>query len=291
VYTGFRSTWRGTAPPPSVNSVEVYFSALEVDDYGRTTRAKYHNDASRSDDDYCVETKYATPTGTKARMLTVPTSRKVTNCSLETGALLVYAEESFEYDKLMSGLVGSGLVTAHTVYRHATDTGAYLSTVRAFDATYDVSGNPIKVEATREDGATRTTTLQYDGFGVVPTRRTVSGTNIPALDTWMTFDPISGELVATLHANAKTVGATYDGYGRPVLDTIDSGGVHGILVARTYLGFDGDVKGRRVQVKQFTDPVAQLQIASEPGRVTRSSTSSVACRRAKRHWGRITRAR
>jgi len=262
-------SWRGSAAPPAAANVQAGTFVRSVDDFGRVTSILYSNDLSRNDDDYCVDTTYATPTSVEAPILAAVASRKVWDCG-KSGTSIVLGEESFEYDKLYGGMVSQGLPTSHTVYRHATDTGAWLGTIRQFDADYDVSGNAVKVTTSREDGAWRTTEVTYDGFGLAPTSTRVSGSAVPTLSSSQALDPVTEQILTRTDENGTLRGAQYDGFGRIVLETATPVGANsGVLAAHSYLGFDGsDPFGRRVSVKEFADPVKEAQIHDEPGRVT-----------------------
>ena len=263
-------SWRGSAAPPSADNVQTSSSVRSVDDYGRVTSVFYQNDIFRSDDDVCVDVQYAAPANLDQPVLTAIASRKVWACGKGNAVL---AQEAFEYDHLFPGLVSRGRPTSHLVFRHAADTGSYLGTIREYDAEYDASGNPIKIAGVREDGARRATEISYDPFGLTPETTQISATNVAAIRATLLNDPISGALVGTKDQNGTIRGTTFDGFGRPVLDTIMLPGAPapGVLAARTYLGFDGaDPQGRRVSVKQLTDPVAPIAVDTERGRISTS---------------------
>ena len=237
LYTRSTQSWRGTAAPPSDQNVQIYTSIRSVDDYGRITSMFYQNDATQNDDDVCVDTTYATPTDPTTHVLSAIASRKVWACG-DKGDGTTRAEESFEYDKLVTGLVFQGLPTSHTVYRHATDTGVWLSTIREYDADYDVNGDPIKVVTSRL-GASRTTQISYDPFGLAPTDTSVSGTSLATISASQEIDPITNQVLSQKDENGTIRGTTFDGFGRPVLQTIMAPGdaAPGVLAAHTYLGF------------------------------------------------------
>jgi RHS repeat-associated protein len=258
LFTRATESWRGTAAPPAAENVQIYTTVRSVDDYGRPTSMFYQNDASRDDDDFCVDTTYATPVDPATSILTAVYSRKVWACSDKSDAR-VLAEDSWEYDKQYPGLVSQGLPTSHTVYRHATDTGAYLNTIRKFDADYDALGNPFKVTSVREDGATRTTQIDYDSFGLAPVHTAVDGTNVPTLEASRTIDQVTNVILSETDENGTTRGRAFDGFGRPTVETIASVNANGILATHSYLGYDGtDPLGRRVVNNEYTDPVADV---------------------------------
>ena len=269
LYTRSTQTWRGTAAPPDTANVQVFTSVRSVDDQGRLTSVLYQNDASRSDDDVCVDTTYAKSDNT-THVLDAVAERKVWACGDKSDGR-TYAHESWIYDSLFPGVVYQGLPTSHKVDRYATDTGQYLSTIQEFDASYNALGSPIGVSTTREDGANRITTIAYDEFGIAATNTSVSGTNVPTLSAAQAVDPISGQLLEKGDENGTVRGTTYDGFGRPVLRTIrrPSDSSAGVLGAINYLGFEGgDAQGRRVAVEEFTDPVDPGQVGKGLGRVS-----------------------
>ena len=231
---------------------------------------RLRNDAYRIEDDVCVDITYANPTGPNERVLFVVASRKVwggTNCSEGVHGIVVFAEDSWEYDQLYPGFVSQGHLTAHTLYRHAADTGAYPGTVREYDIEYDALGNPVEITRRREDGTWRTVAIDYDRFGLAAVHKRVKGTNVPTLETFLTVDPVTSELVGSTDENGAVI-VTLDGFRRPVLEHMDGrGGVGGVISATSYLGFaGGDLLGRRVVVKEFTDPVDKSEIATHEGR-------------------------
>ena len=270
LYTTATQTWKGTAAPPSSANVQTTTSVRSVDDSGRITSVLYQNDATLTDDDVCVDTTFAAPTDPALHVWSAVSTRKVWACGPK-GDGRVYAQESWEYDGLSAGNVTQGLPTAHIVERHATDTGQNLGSVREYDATYNAYGAPITVLTKREDSATRATSISYDSFGISATDTKVTTSDGSALVATQAVDPISGQLLSRTDENGTTRGATYDGFGRLVSGTIQTptDPTPGVLVARSYLGFDGnDPSGRRISVEHFTDPVAQTSVGTGLGRVS-----------------------
>ena len=268
VYTGSSQSWRGSAAPPATQNVQVATSVRSIDDYGRATSTLYQNDIFRADDDLCVDVTYAAPTNLDQPVLTAISSRKVWGCGKGNAVL---GQEYTEYDKQSLGLVSLGQPTSRTVVRYTADTGAVIRTFREFDADYDATGNPTKITSVREDGGKRTTQLSYDSFGLSLNTTAVMGGTLPVLVTTQVIDPISNELVGIKDPNGTVRGTTFDGFGRPLLDTISTPGdaAPGVLAARTYLGFDGvDPDGRHVAVKEFTDPVTPGNVGTAPGRTS-----------------------
>jgi len=258
-------------------------AAIEtVDDFGRVTTLRQNNDLTRTDDDLCTQTVYATPTGTNERVLNAPASRATTNCNSTPVTL---AQENWEYDtsaagvKLPAGKVSTGFITAHIISRLNTDTGAPIadaqgkSDIRAFDATYDTSGNPVSVTKTRDDSATQTVTTVYDPFGLAPISVKTEATNadrtaLPPITATVTRDPITLATLNTTDPNGAQSGNTFDGFGRVLLSTVSlPDGTSGALSSISYLGFaSGDTSGRRIVQKVFTDPVAPANVATAVGR-------------------------
>lgn len=267
LYTRYTSSWRGDAAPPSPDNVMVGTSVRSVDDFGRVTSILYKNDIFRSDDDVCVDITYASPVGSDEHVLSAISSRTVWECERGTA---VYAEETWEYDKLPPGNVSRGLTTAHTILRYAPDTGTCLGEVREYDIDYDTAGNPIEIVQVREDGATRSTAISYDPFGLVPRHISLTATGAPTLEVFHAVDPVSSEVLASTDENSTTRGTSFDGFGRPLLSKIETpDGTKGVLVARSFEGFSGgDPLGRRVVVKEFTDPVDEADLKSQEGRIT-----------------------
>jgi RHS repeat-associated protein len=271
VYASTASSWRGSAAPPSTSNVRARSSVRDIDEYGRVTALFLENDLADPDDDVCVETSYAAPTGPDARVLTAISTRRVSACGAEGNARVV-AVESWEYDKLPVGLTtAEARVTAHTVYRRATDTGEHLGTVRQFDADYDANGNPIRIAQVRDsDNANRTVNISYDSFALTAVHTAQTGTNVPTLNLYRSVDPVTGAIMSSTDANGTTRGIEYDGFGRAKLETIDTpDGSKGVMAFRDYLGFlGGSQDGRRIRVKEFTNPVPRMDVMTEAGRLS-----------------------
>ncbi|MCY1047622.1 toxin glutamine deamidase domain-containing protein [Corallococcus sp. bb12-1] len=256
-YERVTDTWRGSAAPPSTANVVTRSEATDVDDFGRFLNVKHANDVYRTDDDLCVETKYATPTGTGAvpRVLHAPRSRRYWTC--DKTPYVTYASESWLYDGLASGSVSLGHLTSHLRDRRDLTTGALLNTVTEYTTDYDAAGNPATVSRVREDGATRTVKLIHDEFGLAPMEERVDATGLPTLTTTLQRDPLSLEALLTTDPNQTRYGVDRDGYGRRVRATVQPlDGALGVMSTTSYLGFAGaDPLGRRVVSKTFTDPV------------------------------------
>jgi RHS repeat-associated protein len=276
--------WRGTPGTGSAlttgATVQTASVVRSIDDFGRITSVKQYNDLVRNDDDLCIDTVYATPTGTKERVLSAPASRSITNCTGVPEVKVTYTTDTWEYDtspagvKLPPGLVAHGFVTAHTVSRRNLDTGAALGDIRVFDATYDpATGRLRTVTRTRDDGARQMHTWAYDPFGLVPVSvRTdatnANGTTLPFLHTSITRDPITLQALTTTDPNGTQTGNTFDGFNRVLLSTVaPPGGTAGALAAWSYLGFAvGQPGGRRIVQTVFPDPVAPASVDTTAGR-------------------------
>lgn len=264
VYGSTTDSWRGQAAPPSTQNVATHSEVRDVDDYGRVLTLLHGKDAHRGDDDLCVETRYAVPVGTNERVLSAPTSRWFWDCNKN----VTFASESWTYDGLPPGSVSAGHVTAHLLDRRSTSTGAVLSTVREYNARYDAAGNLLSVTRKREDGASRTTTLGYDPFGLMLVVEHVDASGLPPFESSITLDPISLAPLSSTDANLTTHGTDFDGYGRPVRSTVTpAGGSMGVMAMSTYLGFSGtDPLGRRILNTVFSDPVSPGREGDAPGR-------------------------
>jgi RHS repeat-associated protein len=284
------TAWRGAPwssdPFASTTTVTVKTktSVRSVDAFGRVTEQALLKDQTRTDDDLCVRTVYATPTGTNEGVLSAVASR-TTAADDCTGTAPIIASEKFEYDttaagvKLPAGQVAAGLVTAHTVSRRRSDNGALIgdsrgnSDIRLFDAIYDAAGNPISMTKQREDGAKSTVTAEYDAFGLAPVSvsadaTNAGGTKLPLLLTTFTVDPITLDVTNITDPNGTQSGRTYDGFGRVLLSTVtpSGGGASGVLSSLRYLGFAEESDGRRVVQKVFIDPVAPSAVTTAAGR-------------------------
>jgi RHS repeat-associated protein len=258
-------SWYGPRAPPTPNNVQTRARALEVDDFGRVLFAQLDNDVLRSDDDVCVESTFAAPTGNFPRVLSALASRRISDCSRR----IFYASESWTYDGLMTGAVSRGRTTSHTVQRIATDNGADLGTVRKFDATYDSAGNLASM-TTHRDGATRTVRFEHDPFGLVVVRSSLEASGLPSTESSVQHDPVSLKRVRVTDAHGTQWGTEFDGFGRRTMSTVTPlGGSLGVTGTASYSGFSGtDPAGRRVMVKAFTDGVTLAEAATIAGRTS-----------------------
>jgi RHS repeat-associated protein len=277
-------SWRGTpGTAPALTSdatVQTSSSANRVDELGRVTVATHFNDLFRSDDDVCVETAYATPVGGPQRVLSARASETTTNCLRTPEMKKILRREAWEYDtspsgvKLPPGKVSKGFVTAHTVSRFDLTTGALLGEIRAFDATYDEASGALRtITRRRDDGAVQKQTWTYDPFALASVSERTdaisgSGAALPVLQTAIALDPVSLDVLGTTDPNGTQRGETFDGFGRLLLSTVTPpGGATGALSSTRYEGFAvGELGGRRVVDKTFTDPVPAAQAASAAGR-------------------------
>jgi RHS repeat-associated protein len=265
MYQATTQSWRGSAAPPSTANVATRDDVRDIDDFGRVTSVFHSKDVARSDDDLCVDSQYAVPTGANERVLSALASRKVWNCNRKRS--LVYSTERWQYDNLNAGMVSSGFATGHSIDRRAIDSGVVLSTVRAFDATYDAAGNASSIVRTRDDGATRTVSAEYDPFGLAMIHIHVAGSGTPPLDTWQTLDPVSLDALSLTDANLTQRGVVLDGFGRTTERTVTlPGAASAVLWTASYLGFDGtDPLGRRIIGTWFADPVLPGSVATAAG--------------------------
>lgn len=263
-------SWRGNpgAAPPSTGNVETRSEVREIDDLGRVRVFALLNDTHRSNDDLCLFTTYAAPTGTDEQQLHSVTTQTVTDCT--SGASSTLAVEHSEYDGLPAGNISQGFRTAHSMERRD-DSGALMSTIRRFDAVFDALGNLTSVTTRREDGAVRTATSTFDDtdpFRLAPRSITTTATGVPVMQVTFTRDPLTLEVLSTTDPNGTGRSVTLDGFDRVVQSQqTPPGGVTGTLSFTSYHGFSGsDAQGRRITHKVFTDPVSPQTAVSTPGR-------------------------
>jgi YD repeat-containing protein len=219
-------------------------------------------DTTRSDDDLCVDTAYAEPTGQNERVLSAVSARTVTNCGTTT-----YARETWLYDELTLGQVSRGLPTAQFVERR-TEAGALLGTVRLLEAQYGSEGNLTVVTNRRDDGAVRTTAVRYDDFALAGIIFRTNATGLPEQRIDLGRDPLTLNVTTSRDANLTVSSTRFDGFDRPVMTTVTPpGGVEGALSCTTYQGFGGgDAQGRRVTMKVFTDALPPATACAATGR-------------------------
>ncbi len=262
-YRASTESWYGASEPPSTNNVQTLWRVTDVDEYGRMLSEALLGDRFRSDDDVCIERRFAAPVAPVPRVLSAIASRRITDCAQRTTVF----RELFDYDGLANGAVAGGRLTAKTVERRATDNGALLSTVRVFDATYDVRGNIVAMQMQRGN-ATRTTKVSYDPFGLAPILSTLTATGAPTITTVLDYDPVTLDVIGTTDANGLRVGGDYDGFGRMRRSTVSPpAGPTGVMALYEYVGTVGnDPAGRRVRVTRFSDPVPATSLGSAGGR-------------------------
>jgi RHS repeat-associated protein len=250
---GFASsveTWTGTAAPPSAANLQTRSEILAVDGHGRVLSVRHENDRFRSEDDICIETTYAEPTGA-AFIYTRPATRQINDCVGGTRRATL-ASESWRYDGLPAGSVGLGRTTAHVIERRRTDNGDLLATIEDATMTYDALGNPTSVTSVRDDGAIRTASLTYDGFGLATLGMTAEATGAATVETVVQRDPVTLAAIAQRDANGTTWGTDLDGFGRPTRSTVTPpGGAQVIMSTTTYTGFYGGK--REVRTETFAE--------------------------------------
>jgi len=268
LYASATDSWRGEVAPPSANNVATRAQVLEIDDYGRILNLLQANDRHRSDDDICIETRFAEPTGHDAKMLSAISYRRIWDCANREGTHQTWAAERFEFDNLPAGQVSVGNVTAHIVERRATDDGSLLGSVRTFDTAYDGVGNPTTIRSQREDGAVHTFALEYDPFGLAKVGTTIQATGMPSLGVRVERDAFSLDSLTVTDSNLTQRGVDRDGFGRVVRSTFTPpGGTLGVLSTISYLGFlTADPLGRRVVTTSYADLVAPNQLDTASGR-------------------------
>jgi RHS repeat-associated protein len=236
---------------------------LTIDTFGRPTLVRQLGDTTRSDDDLCVDTEYAAPTGSNERVLLAVSARTVSDCGTTT-----YARETWQYDELALGEVSRGLPTAQFVERRS-ETGALLGTVRLLEAQYTSVGNLVVATTRREDGAVRTTAVRYDeDFSLAPIIVETTASGLPAQRIDLARDPLTLNVTTSRDANLTVSATRFDGFDRPVMSTVTPpSGVEGALSCTTYQGFGGgDSSGRRITMKVFTDALPPATACAATGR-------------------------
>lgn len=254
------------APPSSGATVTTRSEIQTIDNFGRATRIKELGDigdATRTDDDLCIDIAYATPQGTNERVLSAVFTRTVGDCTTTK----IYAKDTWQYDLLPLGSVSAGLPTAHIVERHD-ETGAPRGEVRELDARFTPQGNLVTLSTQREDGAARTVSVNYDTFALVPTIIAATGIGVPKLRVDLTRDPLTLNVTNARDPNFTLQGTRFDGFDRPIMTTVTpTGGTEGAMSCTTYQGFDGtSADGRSVTSKVFIDPLPLATACTASGR-------------------------
>jgi RHS repeat-associated protein len=272
-YVSDESAWQGTHPFPASDAITTHMQVTAVDDYGRPTRMRDDGDRNRPEDDVCAQIDYASPVAGAALVLAVPHTVRTVDCANSSRIL---AGVRFRYDGVPEGQVSLGFPSSRVIERHDVSTAALLDQIEVGTLTRDLFGNVAGISRSRPDGASATTTLTYDPFGLRAVRIETTATGLA--NPLVTQIEIEGDtllpLTVTTANGAKTY-ATYDAFNRRARLSVSLPGdaTHYVLVDNAYLGFNGGSTGRSVQTKTYHRWTPEAQVATaDPATVTTSTT-------------------
>jgi RHS repeat-associated protein len=260
--------WQGAHPYPAADSVATRSMVNAVDRYARPTNVRLERDRSRPDDDMCVQIAYASAAQGYAPFLDAPHTMRIQECG---NPARVLAGVRFLYDDLPEGQVGAGLASGQVIERHDVQSAALLDQHPTYAVTRDVYGNPARFTRNRPDGATSTTTISYDPFGLAPVavQTTASGLaqpfNIEIERDRQTLQPLT-----VWNQHRSGIHQTFDSFGRLVRTSVTKPGeaARYVLQEVEYLGFESSFAPRSVRLNNYSGWVPEaLASQADPGTV------------------------
>jgi YD repeat-containing protein len=250
-YVGDQATWEGDQPYPSPHSLATHTEISAVDDYARPTKIIMEGDRARPDDDYCLDISYASRVAGAPFISAVPHTVRAYDCK---NTLRIFAGHRFSYDGLTEGLAANGLPSGRIVERHDVSTGNLLGEIRSGTIVRDLFGNPVQMTRSRPDGATSTTTLTYDGFGLKLIRTETTATGLAQPLVAQTIRDANTLLpLTTFDPNGTATHNTFDRFGRLTRMSFTAPGDNKnyVLLETAFLRFDGAPGGRQIQYRFY----------------------------------------
>jgi RHS repeat-associated protein len=246
-YVAEQTAWEGDHPYPSSDSVASRTEVTAVDDYARPTNIRKEGDRARTDDDYCVDISYASQVTGAPFTFASPRAVYAYDCANHAK---IFSGVRYLYDGLPEGLVGIGVPSGRIVERHDVSTGALLEEISSGTVERDEFGNPVQLTRNRPDGATATTRLTYDAFGLKPirTETTASGLAQP-LVAEVSRDPNTLLPLTVVYPNGMAAHNSFDQFGRLTNLSISLPGdtTKYVVLQSAFLRFDGAPGGREVR--------------------------------------------
>jgi YD repeat-containing protein len=246
-YVAERTAWEGSHAYPAADAVATRTRITAVDDYARPTRIFVDGDRARTDDDYCIDVSYASRQPSAPFISASPHTLRIHDCA---NSSRIFAGVRHLYDGLPEGAVSIGLSSGRILERHDVTTGALLDQIPSGTVERDAFGNPVRMVRTRPDGASATTNVTYDTFGLEPirTETTASGLAQPLISQTIR-DPNTLLPLALLEANGSATHNTFDRFGRLTDVTVNVPGdnTNYILLQRRFIRFDGSAGGREIK--------------------------------------------
>jgi RHS repeat-associated protein len=261
IYQEAGRRWYGASPPPSDNNIQTGWRTLAVDDFGRTLRLQQLGDIFRSDDDVCIEQRFASPLPNSPIILDAVAEWRVSDCK----GRVILARQHWQFDGLPSGLVSVGRPTRSEAERRATNDGTLVRSLSS-RASFDSSGNVTEV-VTERGTDSRSVRFSYDPFGLVANRVETTATGVSSQTNQLALDPLTLTTLETTDVNGTRRGQRYDGYGRLSRVTMTPPGqAMRTLATYAYAGFDGS-SPPEIRSRTISDPNAPVTSVSA-GRTT-----------------------
>jgi RHS repeat-associated protein len=249
---------------PHPDNVASFTRVTEVDDFARPLKIRLEGDQRRPEDDVCVEMEYAAPVLGAPLVLDVPKTIRSHECDNRSR---VFATTFMTYDDLPHGQAGIGRPSGRRLDRRNLATGALLEEAPAATLRRDVFGNPVEVRYESADGASATTAVTWDPFGLVPVRSETTATGLAApLVTSTSRHPSSLLPLVVTDTTGAAIHHAFDGFSRlqRISLTLPGDPQRFVLVDITLAGFDGAPTVRTVKYRTFHDFVPESQAANPP---------------------------
>src|SRR5262249_6748724 len=144
-------------------------------------------------------------------------------------------------------------------------TAALLEQVRSYSLQRDAFGNPTRYSRTRTDGATATTAISYDPFGLLPIRTETTATGLAQpFVTRVDRDAQSLLPMTLFNSNGAGVFNTYDDFGRLTKVSLSLPGdpTRYILRETTFTGFDQSLMPRSVHNRLYSQYTPEANAAT-----------------------------
>ncbi len=270
-YTSRADIWGGTAAPPSDQNIQSAFEVTAVDTLGRITGLRRHNDTRRLDDDICIAIDYSAPLNSADRGISNLHSTRVTDCGLGHGDPATLAAARFEYDGLVetpaSGTFSVGQMTAAITERYVPQTGAFLGEQIDGRLTHELTFGQVASitrQRTVPTAATGRSLVDYDPWGLTPTRLRGTGTSALTLTRTLASSVIPNDAFRVVEPNGEEAFTCRDIHGRVIREGRRAGSTQVVLRTITFVE-NQSTQERSIIAREFDGGApAPAGICSEP---------------------------
>jgi RHS repeat-associated protein len=259
-----QATSEGPGPFPSLQSVATRTEVTTVDDFARPLQITSAGDRHRTDDDVCLQISYASPVPGAPRVLDAPRTVRAHECGNPSRVL---SGERFRYDDLPDGQVRIGRASGSVLERYNVETATLIEHIPSGTLQRDVFGNPVEVQRSRADGATMTTQITWDPFGLLPVRSETGATGLAEpLVTEVVRDPHALLPLTVVNTHRAATHYSYDNFSRleRISLTLPGDPARYVLVDTALSGFDGSLGGRSVTYRVFHQWTHEADVANAP---------------------------